>query len=111
MCLPAQCFVEKLAGKERYRFKGKVRKMDCRTETFKYTEASAMKSVNRRICRTVHGPVQATSRGYAFARRYAIWGRELETLEGLAGIASATCCTSPSATTAQLDHMGVGRTT
>jgi penicillin G amidase len=83
-------YVEKLAGKEKYRFKGKVRKMDCRTETFNYRENGAMKSRDRRICRTVHGPVQATSRGYAFARRYAIWGRELETLEALAGIATAT---------------------
>lgn len=83
-------YVEKLAGKEKYRFKGKLRKMDCRNETFNYRENGAMKSVDRRICRTVHGPVQATVRGYAFARRYAIWGRELESLEGLAGIGSAT---------------------
>jgi penicillin G amidase len=83
-------YVEKLAGKERYLFKGKVRKMDCRTETFKYTEANTTKSVDRRICRTVHGPVQATARGYAFARRYAIWGRELETLQALAQIGAST---------------------
>lgn len=83
-------YVEKLAGKERYLFKGKVRKMDCRTETFNYRESGATKSVDRRLCRTVHGPVQATAGGYAFARRYAIWGRELETLEALAGIGAAT---------------------
>ncbi|HEX6715301.1 MAG TPA: penicillin acylase family protein [Thermoleophilaceae bacterium] len=83
-------YVEKLAGKERYRFKGKVVKMSCRNETFKYAEGQAMKSVNRRLCRTVHGPVQATARGYVFARRYAIWGHELETLEALANIGAAT---------------------
>jgi penicillin amidase len=83
-------YVEKLAGKEKYLFKGKVRKMSCRTETFKYVEGSEMKSVDRRICRTVHGPVQATARGYAFARRYAIWGRELETLQALAELGQAT---------------------
>ena len=36
-----------------------------------------------RICRTVHGPVEVRAGGTAYARRYAIWGRELETLEGL----------------------------
>jgi penicillin amidase len=83
-------YVEKLAGREKYRFKGKVRKMDCRTETFRYREGPDMKSVERRICRTVHGPVQATAGRYAFARRYAIWGRELETLTALAGLGAAT---------------------
>ena len=83
-------YVEKLVGKERYRFKGRVLKMSCRNEKFGYTDGGTKKSVNRRICRTVHGPVQATSHGYAFARRYAIWGRELETLNGLAGVAAAT---------------------
>ena len=38
-----------------------------------------------RLCRTVHGPVQARAGGVAYARRYAGWMRELETLEGLAG--------------------------
>ena len=37
--------------------------------------------------------MQARAGGWAFARRYAIWGRELETFEGLAGLggAHATC--------------------
>src|SRR4051812_27182025 len=83
-------FVEKLAGKERYRYKGKVVKMACRTARFNYTEANTMKSVDRRICRTVHGPVQATAGRYAFARRYAIWGHELDTLTALAGLGAAT---------------------
>jgi penicillin G amidase len=83
-------FVEKLAGKERYRYKGKVVKMSCRTEKFNYRDNGTMKSVDRRICRTVHGPVQATARGYAFARRYAIWGHELETAQALSGIGAAT---------------------
>src|SRR4051794_17302761 len=83
-------YVEKLAGKEKYLFKGKVLKMSCRTERFSYTDAGSMKSVDRRLCRTIHGPVQGRVRGYAFARRYAIWGRELETLNGLAAVAAAT---------------------
>ena len=82
-------YVEKLAGRERYRYKGKTLKMSCRTEKFGYRESGAMKSTTRRTCRTVHGPVQATSRGYAFARRYAIWGRELETLNALALLGEA----------------------
>ena len=35
-----------------------------------------------RVCRNVHGPVEARAGGVAYARRYAIWGRELETLVG-----------------------------
>ena len=36
-----------------------------------------------RICRTRHGPVQVRGGGRAYARRYAIWDREIETLDGL----------------------------
>jgi len=79
-------YVERLAGKERYRYKGKVRKMRCRTETFK---VSGAKSVKRRFCRTVHGPVQATSGKRAYARRYAIWGREMQTFVGLTALNDA----------------------
>ena len=80
-------YVEKLAGKERYRYKGKTRKMSCRNETFK---VSGAKSVKRRFCRTVHGPVQATGGGRAYARRYAIWGREMETFIGLSALNDAS---------------------
>ena len=83
-------FVETLAGKEKYRYKGKVLKMSCRNERFGYRDAGTMKFVNKRFCRTIHGPVQATSGKYAYARRYAIWGRELETLESLAELGQAT---------------------
>jgi penicillin G amidase len=79
-------YAERLAGKERYRFKGKVRRMKCRTETFK---VAGKKNVKRRICRTVHGPVQGTSRGTAWARRYATWQHEMDTLEGLAELNEA----------------------
>ena len=82
-------FAVRLAGRERYRFRGHVRRMRCRTETFRYTEGGAMKSTKRRLCRTVHGPVQARAGRWAFARRYAIWGREVETLQGLAELGAA----------------------
>ena len=81
-------YVERLAGKERYRFKGRTRKMRCRTETIR---VSGAKSSRQRICRTVHGPVQArTGSRTAFSRRYAIWGREMDTLQGLARLNAAT---------------------
>jgi penicillin G amidase len=80
-------YVERLAGKERYRFKGRTRKMRCRTETFK---VSGAKSVKQRICRTVHGPVQARAGARtAYSRRYAIWGKEMDTLQGLAALNDA----------------------
>ena len=79
-------YAERLAGKERYRFKGKVRRMKCRTETFK---VAGERDVKRRLCRTVHGPVQASSRGTAWARRYATWQHEMDTLVGLAELNEA----------------------
>jgi len=82
-------FAVRLVGRERYRFRGHVRRMRCRTETFRYRDGGTMKSTKRRLCRTVQGPVQERAGGWAFARRYAIWGRELETLEGLAALAQS----------------------
>jgi acyl-homoserine lactone acylase PvdQ len=74
--------------------------MDCRDETFDFRTPPtdlpkrvneilggkpqpAAGSKTERICRTVHGPVQAQSDGTAFSRRYATWDRELETIDGL----------------------------
>ncbi len=82
-------FAVRLVGKERYRFRGRVRRMRCRTERFRYTEGGAMKSTKRRLCRTVQGPLQVRAGKWAFARRYAIWGREVQTLEGLAALGAA----------------------
>jgi penicillin amidase len=88
-------YVEKLTGPESYRFRGEERQMDCRDEEFTWStpatdlpglveEPSAPAgSTTVRICRTVHGPVQLTGDGFALARRYAIWKRELETFEGI----------------------------
>jgi penicillin G amidase len=92
-------YVERLAGKERYRFKGRIRKMSCRNETFKVAGA---KSVERRFCRTVHGPVQARSGNRAYARRYAIWGREMQTFIGLAALNDATSVRQADAAAARL---------
>ena len=80
-------YAEKLVGSTRYRFKGKVRKMSCRTETFK---VSGAKTVRQQLCRTVHGPVQVAGEGRRLARRYNIWGRELGVMVGLADLDRAT---------------------
>ena len=88
-------YVEEVTGPETYRFRGEERQMDCRDETFEFrtpptdfpdlieSQGAPSGSVTERICRTVHGPVQFTGEGAALARRYAIWGRELETIVGL----------------------------
>ncbi len=72
-----------------------MRSMSCRDESFVIREApTGLPDLveepglpagrhTERICRTVHGPVQARGDGVALARRYAIWGRELETIVGL----------------------------
>jgi acyl-homoserine lactone acylase PvdQ len=91
-------YVEQLAGAdEKYTFRGQTRDMECRDEAFRYRAAptdagpglnpgEAFGSETRRLCRTLHGPVQLRVGDRAFARRYAIWGREIETLEGLADV-------------------------
>jgi acyl-homoserine lactone acylase PvdQ len=84
-------YAERLAGRERYRFKGRVRKMKCRTETFQVAGANAVK---RRLCRTLHGPVQARSgKRTAWSRRYATWNHEIDTLRGLAALDEADSVT------------------
>jgi hypothetical protein len=73
--------------------------MECRDERFTFrsppTDAGlpllqnpgeAAGEETRRLCRTLHGPVQHHAGDRAFARRYAIWNRELETLSGLAEV-------------------------
>ncbi|WP_205699008.1 penicillin acylase family protein [Conexibacter sp. SYSU D00693] len=84
---------------EKYVFQGQERQMECRNETFQYTTTPAallldgaapeFGSKTERICRTVHGPVQVRDGGVAYARRYAIWGRELDTFPGLSALATA----------------------
>jgi penicillin G amidase len=93
-------YAVELTGEETYVHKGEERRMDCRNETFTYnapaTDLPGLEdpeelsgSVTERICRTIHGPVQARGDGVAFARRYAIWNRELETIVGLSALNDA----------------------
>ena len=92
-------YAEQLVGDEGYRFRGETRTMDCRDETFAYRPPPAdflalldlevpdtsSGSHTERVCRTVHGPVQerVEREGIAYARRYAIWNREVGTIVGL----------------------------
>ena len=83
---------------EKYYFKGEVREMECRTERLTWSGPPSdlvsgtvpdAGSRTERVCRTVHGPVQLRQGNVAYARKYAIWKRELETLSGLAQINAA----------------------
>ncbi len=93
-------YAEKLVDAETYMYKGEAKAMKCRNETFDYnapptdlpglTDPSDISgSVTERICRTRHGPVQARGDGVAYARRYAIWNRELQTVVGLSKLNDA----------------------
>jgi penicillin amidase len=73
-------------GTESYLYKGKTLAMSCRDEVFNVSGADPH---TERLCRTRHGPVQARSTKQAYARRYAIWGRELETFVGLEDLNAA----------------------
>lgn len=83
---------------DRYLFRGRVRPMSCRVETFSYhTPPTAILrgqpnlsgTVIEHLCRTVHGPVQARAGDIAYARRYATWGQEMRTFVGLAALDQA----------------------
>lgn len=92
-------YAEHLVGDEGYRFRGKVEPMECRDETFTYRPPPSdflslldleppdpsTGSDTERLCRTRHGPVQEVlkDKGIAYARRYAIWKREVGTIVGL----------------------------
>jgi penicillin amidase len=86
---------------EEYYYRGQVKQMSCRNETFAYhppltailglTSASPQSgSVTLRLCRTIHGPVQERVGNIAYARRYATWMREIGTLTGLAAVDEAS---------------------
>jgi hypothetical protein len=81
-------YAEKLRapGSTQYRFRGRWRRMECRRERFEVRGAA---TVRERICRTVHGPVQARAGRTAYARRYAIWNREVESVLGIDALTRA----------------------
>jgi acyl-homoserine lactone acylase PvdQ len=95
-------YVERLVPghPDEYYYRGRILQMDCREETFAYnpppttvlkptgllTSPPQSGSVTLRLCRTVHGPVQARVGEIAYARRYATWMKEIGTLNGLAAV-------------------------
>jgi penicillin G amidase len=92
-------YAEQLAGPEAYFYKGQRVDMSCHTETIEYNSPPSdilgghppeSGSEDVRLCRTVHGPVQARGGDVAYARRYAIWKREVDTLNGLAEVNAAS---------------------
>ncbi|MGJ8670693.1 MAG: penicillin acylase family protein [Oceanococcus sp.] len=81
-------------GPKQYLHNGEVKDMDCREEVVSYREAPQgvpagppIFSENVEVCRTVHGPVVARSDDGNTARsvQYAMWKREVETIEGVIG--------------------------
>jgi penicillin amidase len=89
---------------DEYYYRGRVMQMSCREETFSYrpaptsvlnpvgvlTSPPQSGSFTARLCRTIHGPVQARVGNIAYARRYATWGREIGTLTALAAVDQAS---------------------
>ncbi len=101
---------------DEYYYKGRVMQMSCQEQTFSYrpevtslldtstlsSVLSDIGSVTLKLCRTNEGPVQERVGGYVYSRRYAIWGKEIDSLTGLAAIDSATSVRQVGADTAQL---------
>jgi penicillin amidase len=83
---------------EQYVENGQTKDMVCRDEAFQYRSAPTdlltpsvpqMGSQTYRLCRTDHGPVQARAGDVAYARRYATWGHEADTIVGLSQVDEA----------------------
>ena len=79
-------------GALQYRHDGVWKDADCRTETIRYRAAvrgvpvgPPSLSIDAPVCRTVHGPVVAYAEDDGLARsvQYAMYRRELETLNGI----------------------------
>jgi penicillin G amidase len=79
-------------GPPQYLHDGAWHDEDCRTETVHYREAvngvptgPPSFSKDYQVCRTVHGPVVATTTNGRLARSvdYAMWKREVDTVEGI----------------------------
>jgi penicillin amidase len=101
---------------DEYYFRGRILQMSCRDETFSYrpeptsilnlpgllSSPPQAGSVTLRLCRTIHGPVQARVGNIAYARRYATWGREIGTLVGLADVDTASTIAQVNAAVAQV---------
>ena len=77
-------------GRLEYRHQGTWKPADCRTETIRYRTAAGgvptgppVLAQTVPVCRTVHGPIVATAGDRARSVQYAMFGRELETVNGI----------------------------
>ena len=77
-------------GKLQYLHGGTWKDAACRTETVRYRAAvegvpagPPVQTQPVEVCRTVHGPIVATAGDQARSVQYAMFGRELETLNGI----------------------------
>ena len=84
--------VRRVDGRLQYLHQGEWKDADCRTETVRYRAAQSgvpvgppALSVSAPVCRTVHGPVVAYAEDAGLARsvQYAMYRRELETVNGI----------------------------
>ena len=82
-------YVERLAGRSATASRAARRKMDCRNETFRVAGASSPSSSASAAPSTARSR-RARAAETAYARRYAIWDRELDTLQGLAALNAAS---------------------
>lgn len=82
------------SGPNQYLHDGQIKDMDCRTERINYRQAPMgvpagppVFFVDQEVCRTVHGPVVARTSDGNFARavQYAMWMREIDTINGIIG--------------------------
>ena len=96
---------------DQYFHAGQWKDMDCRDETVRYRAAAqgipagpAILSAPARICRTVHGPVVARDDAAGLARsvQYAMFGREIETIEGVTAWSKAKSFAEFKAATAKV---------
>ncbi len=83
---------------EQYFHDGEWKDMDCRDESVSYRAAAqgipvgpAILNASARVCRTIHGPIVASDVAAGLARsvQYAMYRRELETIDGVAAWAKA----------------------
>lgn len=84
--------VRRSGGKLEYLHNGSWHPADCRTEVVRYRQSEQgvpvgppAFSVNQEVCRTVHGPIVATSKDGTRARsvQYAMYWHELDTINGI----------------------------
>ena len=96
---------------DQYFHDGEWKDMSCREETINYRAAlqgvpagPPILTAPARICRTVHGPVVARDDAAGLARsvQYAMFGREIETIEGVAAWSKARTFAEFKAATAKV---------